>query len=104
MLHLIYLIVFTILSLLALSNLLRSLISLSFDSQRQLTPSSQSPYLQTTLRNTPAPHPELLDLSGNPINEPLLVMRSMSLEDARQQLDDLYHNSPSYNTDTEEFS
>ncbi|NEQ17807.1 MAG: DUF2973 domain-containing protein, partial [Moorea sp. SIO3E2] len=40
------------------------------------------------------PHPELLDDSGNPINEPLLVMRSMTVEDARQQLDAIYNSSP----------
>ncbi|NEO48804.1 MAG: DUF2973 domain-containing protein, partial [Moorea sp. SIO4A3] len=31
---------------------------------------------------------------GNPINEPLLVMRSMTVEDARQQLDAIYNSSP----------
>jgi hypothetical protein len=28
------------------------------------------------------------------INEPLLVMRSMTVEDAREQLDALYRSSP----------
>ncbi|MGK7933048.1 MAG: DUF2973 domain-containing protein, partial [Microcystaceae cyanobacterium] len=45
---------------------------------------------------------ELLDERGQPINEPLLVMRSVSVEDARQQLDALYNASPSSKKETEE--
>lgn len=102
MLHLIYLVVFTILALLAISNLLRSLVTLGVESQRQ--PSSPSRYSrsQTSMDKSPSLHPELLDTYGNPINEPLLVMRSMSVEDAREQLDALYHSSPNHNTDTPE--
>jgi hypothetical protein len=40
------------------------------------------------------PHPELLDETGRVINEPLLVMRSMSVDDAREQLDALFESSP----------
>ncbi len=47
-------------------------------------------------------HPELLDERGKPINEPLLVMRSVSVEDARQQLDAIYNASPSPKKDAEE--
>jgi hypothetical protein len=43
----------------------------------------------------PVPHPELLDSDGRIINEPLLVMKSMTVEDAREQLDALYKSSPS---------
>jgi len=39
------------------------------------------------------PHPEL-DTAGNLIKDPLLVMRSISVEDAREQLDALYDASP----------
>jgi len=39
------------------------------------------------------PHPELLDDSGNIVNEPFLVMRSINVEDAREQLDALYKAS-----------
>jgi hypothetical protein len=48
------------------------------------------------------PHPELLDDKGNPINEPLLVMRSMTVEDAREQLDAIFNSSPGNRTDTQE--
>ncbi|WAS04327.1 DUF2973 domain-containing protein [Gloeomargaritales cyanobacterium VI4D9] len=75
-LHLLYVVLFTILSVLALGNLLRSLMRLSLESQYP--------------RQRPVPHPELLDEAGNPVDEPLLVMRSVNLEEARQQLDKLY--------------
>jgi hypothetical protein len=39
-------------------------------------------------------HPELLDAAGNLIDEPLLVMRSLTVEDAREQLDAIYRESP----------
>ncbi|MDX2239511.1 MAG: DUF2973 domain-containing protein [Leptolyngbyaceae cyanobacterium bins.302] len=86
-LHLLYIIAFTILAVLAISNLIRNLISLGIDSQR--------PYgnRNSASRQSP-PHPEFLDASGNLINEPLLVMRSMTVEDAREQLDALYESSP----------
>lgn len=102
MLHLIYLVVFTILALLAISNLLRSLVTLSIDSQRPPTSSGRYSQSQSLMGKSVPPHPELLDTYGNPINEPLLIMRSMSVEDAREQLDALYHSSPSHNTDTPE--
>jgi len=41
----------------------------------------------------PVPHPELLNDSGDVINEPLLVMRSISIKDAREQLNALYESS-----------
>jgi hypothetical protein len=85
MLHLLYIIAFTVLALLAMGNLIRSLFTLGLASQR--------PY------GKPQPgynisHPELLDESGNIIDEPLLVMRSFTMEDAREQLDALYRESP----------
>ncbi|MGB3404930.1 MAG: DUF2973 domain-containing protein [Microcoleaceae cyanobacterium] len=88
MLHLIYILAFTVLAFLAVRNLIRSLISVGFESQR-----SQTPY---TYRSNSAvvPHPELLDESGNIVSEPLLVMRSFSVQEARHQLDSLYESSP----------
>jgi hypothetical protein len=41
----------------------------------------------------PMPHPELLDQDGQVIREPLLVMRSISVKDAREQLDALYNGT-----------
>ncbi|MGH7999783.1 MAG: DUF2973 domain-containing protein, partial [Brasilonema sp.] len=50
------------------------------------------PYNSSTKQLTP--HPELLDATGNLIKEPLLVMRSINVDDARQKLDELYEASP----------
>jgi hypothetical protein len=46
-------------------------------------------------------HPELLDGKGNLIREPLLVMRSINVEDARQQLDAIYNGNVENPEDTE---
>lgn len=46
-------------------------------------------------RSGATPHPELIDDLGNFTNEPLLIMKSISVEDARAKLDALYHDSPS---------
>ncbi len=92
-LHLLYIIAFTILAFLAVGNLFRNLMTLGVESQRASrgwNPGGSSP----VSRSGATPHPELLDDSGNVINEPLLVMRSMSVEDAREQLDALYESSP----------
>lgn len=91
-LHLLYIIAFTVLAVLAIANLIRNLISLGIESQRPYSNrnSLSSPF---SSQQTP-PHPEFLDASGKLINEPLLVMRSMTVEDAREQLDALYESSP----------
>lgn len=98
MLHLLYILSFTILALLAIGNLIRSLVTLGFESQRQ--PSSPwAPRTSSYSTRRPVPHPEFLDDSGKMINEPLLVMRSMTVEDAREQLDALYKSSPGVNVE-----
>ena len=96
MLHLIYISAFTIISFFAISNLIRSLITVSYDSQRRYT--TPKPARVTTTGDM---HPELLDNNGQPIKEPLLVMRSVSIEDARQQLDAIYEASPGTPRDSE---
>lgn len=105
MLHIAYILVFTIVAFLAIGNLIRSLITLSSESQRPYSRSSNSRRNSFDSRryglNTQV-HPELLDRSGNPIKEPLLVMRSVSVEDAREQLNSLYNSSPSPAKEKEE--
>lgn len=104
MLHLIYILAFTVIALLAVSNLIRSLVTLSAETQKFYPPqygrygSSNrvtSPEQQTV-------HPELLDEQGKVIEEPLLVMRSVSVDDARSRLNDLYNSSPSKTVDPDE--
>ena len=109
MLHIIYLIAFTILAVFAIGNLIRNLVTLGIDSQRRypaggMSSSSfgQSPFRTSSSRLGSVPHPELLDDTGNVINEPLLVMRSINVEDAREQLDALYKSSPGNSEETEE--
>lgn len=99
MLHLLYILAFTIIAFLTITNLIRSLITVSMDAGRRYSPSNKpgnNPY------GYGVPHPELLDENGKPTNEPLLVMRSVTVEDARQQLDALYQASPGQTQEAEE--
>lgn len=88
MLHLLYILAFTILAFLAVRNLIRSLITVGMESQGSQAPDSYR------ASSVVVPHPELLDDTGNIVNEPLLVMRSFSVQEARHQLDHLYESSP----------
>jgi Protein of unknown function (DUF2973) len=94
-LHLLYIIAFTVLAVLAIVNMVRNLMMLGMESQRSYAPRQN---LAQTI-----PHPEFLDESGKVINEPLLVMRSMTVEDAREQLDALYEASPGVSNINREF-
>lgn len=98
MLHLLYVLAFTILAFLAVGNLIRSLLTVGLDSYRSQGWSPEK-YPKPLGKS---PHPELLDESGNLVNEPLLVMRSMSVQDVREQLDALYQSSPSPNDENKE--
>jgi hypothetical protein len=104
MLHLVYILAFTVIAFFAISNLIRSLITISGESQRgSWTDTPRGSNSKTSYRATYQPtHPELFDSQGKPINEPLLVIRSVSVEDARQRLDSIYESSPSQTTSTEE--
>ena len=86
MLHLLYFIAFTTLAVLAVSNMIRNVVNLGTQARQPV---------RRPERDRPAPHPELLDNEGNAINEPLLVMRSISIKDARDRLDALYDSSSS---------
>ena len=90
MLQVLYIIAFVILASLAIGNLVRNLFTLGIESQRGYSQRS-SPFAAQGQR---PPHPELLDTDGSVIDEPLLVMRSISVDDARERLDALYRNSP----------
>lgn len=107
MLQLIYILAFTILALIAVGNLIRNLLMFSIDLDRThaatrspMSNRSTFPYLSSSSQSVP--HPELLDKAGNLIKDPLLVMRSISVEDAREQLDALYEASPGYKGEQDE--
>jgi hypothetical protein len=95
-LHLLYIVAFTVLAVLAIANMFRNLMTLGLESQRSYSPGNASMYGRSQARTDrqAVPHPELLDEFGNIVNEPLLVMRSITMEDARDQLDALYEASP----------
>ncbi len=91
MLHLLYILAFTTIAVLAVRNLIRSLLTVGLESQS--LPSNRgwsSPDSYSQSRRIP--HPELLDESGNFIDEPLLVMRSVNVQEAREQLDAIYNS------------
>ena len=104
MLHLLYILVFTTLAFVAVGNLIRNLMTLGIESQRaygnrgQFIPNGDPAQLNSTRRRQ-VPHPELLDEDGNVVDEPFLVMRSITVEDARERLDALYNASPSVSDD-----
>ena len=89
MLHLLYFVAFTTLAVLAVSNMIRNVVNLGTQARAPVRRRYDS-----GSRSTPS-HPELLDDRGDVINEPLLVMRSISIKDARERLDALYDSSAS---------
>jgi Protein of unknown function (DUF2973) len=95
MLQLIYILVFTVIAFLTVANLIRNLIQFSTESPRMRSASART----SSSTSQGVPHPELLDDKGQVIHEPLLVMRSISVEDAREKLDALYNSSPSVSSD-----
>jgi hypothetical protein len=84
MLQILYLIAFVAIAFVALRNLVANVVTLSKE-ERKASP--RRGRRQVT-------HPELLDEEGNLTEEPLLVIRSASLEEARSRLEDLYSGSP----------
>jgi Protein of unknown function (DUF2973) len=105
MLHLIYIFAFAVLAFLAIGNLIRNIFTLGIDSQRMHRPRQGNESLLNehglpVSQSGIVAHPELLDALGNVVEEPLLVMRSMTVEDAREQLDALYESSPGYEGDS----
>ena len=100
MLQIIYLIAFTILAFLAIGNLIRSLIGFSMDVPQSRAMSNPN-FRGYSYQAGAVPHPELLDDMGNVTSEPLLIMKSISIEDARAKLDALYHDDRPRSTESE---
>ncbi|MEM1171720.1 MAG: DUF2973 domain-containing protein [Cyanobacteria bacterium P01_H01_bin.35] len=91
MLHLLYILAFTTIAVLAVGNLIRSLLTVGLESQ-SLPSNRGSSSRDSYSQSGRIPHPELLDESGNFIDEPLLVMRSVNVQEAREQLDAIYNS------------
>jgi hypothetical protein len=100
--HIVYIIAFTGLATLAIYNLIRNLFILGNSARNPRSSSSYGGSSQSGSTGRPVPHPELLDQDGQVIREPLLVMRSISMQDAREQLDSLYDGNPSNGDDSED--
>ena len=97
MFHALYIAAFLILTAIAVSNLVRNMMLLGSDARRQSRPTGTA---GPDSQRSPA-HPEMLDEAGKVTKEPLLVMRSISLQDARQQLEALYDGKqPAANDET----
>ncbi|MBE9033320.1 DUF2973 domain-containing protein [filamentous cyanobacterium LEGE 11480] len=91
MLQILYILAFVIVAFLAMGNLIRNILTLGAESTRPVGERSRLSQRATSLRSS---HPELLDDEGQVIEEPLLVMKSMTVEDARERLDAIYRSSP----------
>ncbi len=98
MLHLLYMLVFTVLAVLAVGNLIRNMFVLGRDSQRGMPAQGLDPQSPEPPRPQRTPHPELFNNAGELLNEPLLVMRSLPIDEVRSKLDALYNSSPSEKT------
>jgi len=88
MLQLLYILAFSFLAFIAVGNLIRNLLAFGNEARKpvQRSASPQRPRL--------VPHPEMLDDSGKVLQEPLLVMRSIGIDDVRDRLDAIYDSSP----------
>jgi hypothetical protein len=96
MFHALYIAAFLILTVIAVSNLVRNMMLLGSDARRQTRTAGAA----GTTSQPSASHPEMLDEAGKVTKEPLLVMRSISLQDARQQLEALYDGNPTATDET----
>jgi hypothetical protein len=100
MLHALYIVAFALLSALAVSNLFRNLMLLGTNGRSGSRNSANGTGDRDRRSSQSSPHPEMLDERGRVLDEPLLVMKSISVEDAREQLDALYENSSGGSVDT----
>jgi hypothetical protein len=94
MLQLLYILFFSALAFLAMANLFRNMINLGTEAQRGSTGWNATPKKPVS-----PPHPEMLDSTGKVIKEPLLVMRSVTMDDVRTKLDAIYEASPGQQDD-----
>jgi hypothetical protein len=102
--HVVYIIAFAVLAIMAIANLVRNLIVLGGNARNPQSSRAYSNGQRTIQGNRSVPHPELLDQDGQMIREPLLVMRSISVKDAREQLDALYNGTGSPTDDADDSS
>lgn len=102
--HVVYIIAFAVLAIMAIANLVRNLVLLGSNARNPQSSRAYGGGQPSPQSNGSVPHPELLDQDGQVIREPLLVMRSISVKDAREQLDALYNGTGSLLDETEDSS
>jgi hypothetical protein len=97
--QLLYSIAFGMLASLAIVNLVRSMMRLGMESNRSYPNGSVRRFVRsadgTSTGSEYFVHPELFDEDGNLTDEPLLVMKSIDVEEARARLDALYESGGS---------
>ena len=103
MLHVLYIIAFAAIASFAIANLFRNMLLLGRD-MRQGYGSGKDVMKAPTIVPNPerSPHPELLDESGEVVREPFLVLKSISVDDARERLDAIYRASPGGSSDDDD--
>jgi hypothetical protein len=89
MLQLLYILAFTFLAFVAVGNLIRNLLTFGNEARRPVRSNPSG-----VKRPRSVPHPEMLDDAGQVVQEPLLVMRSIGIDDMRDRLDAIYDSSP----------
>lgn len=103
MLHVLYLIAFAVIASFAIANLFRNMMMLGRDVRQGYGNAKDAMGSSgTSSSSTKSTHPELLDESGKVVREPYLVMKSISVDDAREKLDALYKASPGGSSDDDD--
>jgi hypothetical protein len=93
-LQVLYILAFAVLAFLAIGNLVRNLFTLGTEAGRTADRMDHPARGAAPAQPPISLHPEMLDDRGQPIREPLLVMKSITVEDARSRLDALFDASP----------
>lgn len=103
MLHVLYIIAFAVVASFAIANLFRNMMMLGQD-VRQGYGNAKDAMAASDASSTrsKSTHPELLDEAGKVVREPYLVMKSISVDDARERLDALYKASPGGSSDDDD--
>ena len=103
MLHVLYIIAFAAIASLAIANLFRNMLILGRDVRQGYGNAKDAMNAPTVMPNPEkSSHPELLDESGDVVREPFLVLKSISVDDAREKLDAIYNASPGGSDDEDD--
>lgn len=103
MLHVLYIIAFAAVASFAIANLFRNMLMLGRDVRQGYGNAKDAMNAPSVMPNPEkSSHPELLDESGEVVREPFLVLKSISVDDAREKLDAIYNASPGDSSDDDD--